>query len=101
MLHADKERTRARDDAVYRAAYRVSEGLLADHVIGGRSILPGARMVDLALAAAHARQPPCLALREVVICRPGVARELRAVGRRWGNFAFDRQAGQNWLWLRR
>jgi len=42
-------------------------------------------MVDLALAAAQARQLPCLALKDVLICRPGVARERLEVEVKWGN----------------
>jgi len=88
MLQPDKERASAshyRGDTVYRAVYEAEEGLLADHVIAGRSILPGASMVDLALAAAQARKLPCLALKDVLICRPGMAREQLEVEVRWGN----------------
>src|SRR5258708_12574005 len=78
MLQPDKERARASPHGAgtaYRAVYEAGDGLLADHVITGRSILPGASMVDLALAAAQARQLPCLALKDVLICRPDRAHE--------------------------
>src|SRR5437899_12072905 len=99
MPQPDKEHAPApyRDDSVYRAAYGVSDGLLADHVIAGRSILPGASMVDLALAAAQARQRPCLALKDVLICRPGVAREQLKVEVRWGNSSFTIHERRNLL----
>src|SRR5437667_10709315 len=103
MPQPDKEHAAAsyRDDCVYRAAYRASEGVRADHVIGGRAILPGASMVDLALAAAQARQRPCLALRDVLICRPGVAREQLEVEVRWGNSSFTIHEGRNLLCIGR
>src|SRR5260370_36017591 len=104
MLQPGKEHAPApyRDDSVYRAAYGVSEGLLADHVIAGRSILPGASMVDLALAAAQARQRPCPALKDVLICRPGVAREQLEVEVRWGNSSgFTIHDGRNLLCIGR
>ena len=60
MAQPDTEHAPApyRDDSVYRAEYGASDGLLADHVIAGRSILPGASMIDLALVVrlgAHQR----------------------------------------------
>lgn len=58
----------------FRTTYAMSECILADHVIAGRSILPGACMVDLALAAARADRRSH-ALRDVLLCKPGVARE--------------------------
>lgn len=58
----------------FRTTYAMSDCILADHVIRGRSILPGACMVDLALAAARADRRSN-ALRDVLICKPGFARE--------------------------
>src|SRR3979409_674038 len=87
--------------SVYRAVYRTAEGLLADHVTPGRSILPGASMIDLALAAAQARQLPCLALKDVLICRPGVAREQLEVEVRWGNSSFTIHERRNLLCIGR
>jgi len=58
----------------FRTTYAMSDCMLADHVIRGRSILPGACMVDLALAAARAERRGN-ALRDVLICKPGFARE--------------------------
>jgi len=103
MPQPDKEHAPAayRDDSVYTAAYGVSDGLLADHVITGRSILPGASMVDLALAAAQARRRPCLALKDVLICRPGVAREQLEVEVRWGNSSFTIHERRNLLCIGR
>jgi hypothetical protein len=49
------------------------DGILADHVIAGRAILPGASMIDLAVAAAPGPQQPCAGLKDVMICRPGFA----------------------------
>ena len=103
MPQPDKEHASAlyRDDSVYTAAYGASDGLLADHVIAGRSILPGASMVDLALAAAQARQRPCLALKDVLICRPGVAREQLKVEVRWGSSSFTIHERRNLLCIGR
>jgi polyene macrolide polyketide synthase len=105
MLQPDKESARAsppRAGTVYRAVYEAEDGLLADHVITGRSILPGASMVDLALAAAQARQLPCLALKDVLICRPGVARERLEVEVKWGNSSgFTIHDGRNLLCIGR
>jgi hypothetical protein len=60
------------DGAAFAAVYE-PHGILADHVIAGRAILPGASMIDLAIAAAQAAQLPCSGLRDVMICGPGVA----------------------------
>ena len=105
MLQPDMESARASPHGagtVYRAVYETQDGLLADHVITGRSILPGASMVDLALAAAQARQLPCLALKDVLICRPGVARERLEVEVKWGNSSgFTIHDGRNLLCIGR
>src|SRR5256886_6443363 len=103
MPQPDKEHAPApyRDDSVYRAAYGVSDGLLADHVIAGRCILPGASMVDLAFAAAQARQRPCFALKDVLMCRPGVARKQMEVEVRWGSYSFTIHEGRNLLCIGR
>jgi pimaricinolide synthase PimS1 len=55
------------------AAVYEPDGILADHVIAGRSLLPGASMIDLAVAAAQAGPQPCSGLQDVMICRPGLA----------------------------
>ena len=88
MSLPDKERAAASpahggDHSAYHAVYEAARGILADHVIAGRPLLPGASMVDLALAAAQARQLPCHALKDVFICRPALARDRLAIEVRW------------------
>ena len=106
MSLPDKERAAAApahgDRSAYRAVYETAQGILADHVIAGRSILPGASMVDLALAAAQARQLPCHALKDVFICRPALARDRLAIEVRWSNSsAFKIDDGRNLLCIGR
>jgi hypothetical protein len=69
----------------------------ADLVSGGRSLLPGACMVDLALAAARADRRSH-ALRDVLICKPGFAREdLVLEVRSKGSAGFSIHAGPDLL----
>ncbi|MFL6656127.1 MAG: phosphatidylglycerol lysyltransferase domain-containing protein [Sulfurifustis sp.] len=83
--------------AAYRAVYSTAEGILADHVITGRSILPAASMVDLAVAAVKAADRRCVALKNVVFGRPGIALEQLVVDVKCRGSAFTIYDGKNLL----